>query len=415
VKKSWKMLIRVATGAVRVTVVGALLGSGVFRADAQVEVVKGKHSFGVSGFTGDAAIAGQVTDVLKNDLRLSGYFSLAPVSSAEYVQSGSVRGDHNGIVVECMVMQQATKKVALSKAYQGSAQDLRRVVHKLSDDIVQTLSGQRGIAQTKIAFVWSHNGAKELAVMDYDGYNVHQLTYDRSISVRPRWSPDGRKIVYTSYKNVFPDVLEVDLYTGQRRRLASYPGLNTGAVFSPDGLSIALTLSKDGNPELYTMNAQGSDLRRLTHTRAGESSPTWSPDGQAIAYVSDESGVPQIWQINKDGGSPLRLTVSPSYNTEPDWSHPPASSDMKPMLAVTSRVGGKFQVGVYQSGSGVVTAVAADGADNADPSWAPDGRHLVFTKTQHWRSQLYLLDVVTSEQVQLPVIEGGASEPAWGP
>jgi TolB protein len=331
------------------------------------------------------------------------------------VQSGSVRGDHNGIVVECMVMQQATKKVALSKAYQGSAQDLRRVVHKLSDDIVQTLSGQRGIAQTKIAFVWSHNGAKELAVMDYDGYNVHQLTYDRSISVRPRWSPDGRKIVYTSYKNVFPDVLEVDLYTGQRRRLASYPGLNTGAVFSPDGLSIALTLSKDGNPELYTMNAQGSDLRRLTHTRAGESSPTWSPDGQAIAYVSDESGVPQIWQINKDGGSPLRLTVSPSYNTEPDWSHPPANSDMKPMLAVTSRVGGKFQVGVYQSGSGVVTAVAADGADNADPSWAPDGRHLVFTKTQHWRSQLYLLDVVTSEQVQLPVIEGGASEPAWGP
>ena len=414
-EKSWRTFIRLTIGAARVLAVGALLGSSVFRVDAQVEVVKGKHSFGVSGFSGDAAIAGQVTDVLKNDLRLSGYFSLAPVSSAEYVQSGSVRGDHNGIVVECMVMQQATKKVALSKAYQGSAQDLRRVVHKLSDDIVQTLSGQRGIAQTKIAFVWSHNGAKELAVMDYDGYNVHQLTYDRSISVRPRWSPDGRKIVYTSYKNVFPDVLEVDLYTGQRRRLASYPGLNSGAVFSPDGLSIALTLSKDGNPELYTMSEQGTDLRRLTHTRAGESSPTWSPDGRAIAYVSDESGVPQIWQINKDGGSPLRLTVSPSYNTEPDWSHPPANSDMKQMLAVTSRVGGKFQIGVYQSGSGVVSPVAADGADNADPSWSPDGRHLVFTKTLHWRPELYLLDVVTGEQVQLPTVEGGASEPAWGP
>jgi len=376
------------TGTVRLLAVGALLWVGGFRvnvAGAQVEVVKGKHSFGVSGFSGDAAIAGQVTDVLKNDLRLSGYFSLA------------------------------TKKVALSKEYQGSAQDMRRVVHKLSDDIVQTLSGQRGIAQTKIAFVWSHNGAKELAVMDYDGYNAHQLTYDRSISVRPRWSPDGRKIVYTSYKNVFPDVFEVDLYTGQRRRLAAYPGLNSGAVFSPDGLSIALTLSKDGNPELYTMNAEGSDLRRLTHTHAAESSPTWSPDGRAIAYVSDESGVPQIWQINKDGGSPLRLTVSPSYNTEPDWSRPPANSDLKPMLAVTSRVGGKFQIGVYESGSGIVSPVVTDGADNMDPSWAPDGRHLVFTKTQHWRPQLYLLDVVTGEQVQLPVVEGGASEPAWGP
>ncbi|HTS17198.1 MAG TPA: biopolymer transporter Tol [Verrucomicrobiae bacterium] len=389
---------------------------GTFGVDAQVDVVKGRHSFGVSGFTGDAAIAGQVTDVLKNDLRLSGYFSLAPVSSAEYVQSGSVRGDRNGIVVECVVMQQATKRVALSKAYQGSAQDVRRVVHKLSDEIVQALTGQRGIAETKIAFVWSHNGGKELAVMDYDGYNARQLTYDRSISVRPRWSPDGRKIVYTSYKNVFPDVLEVDLYTGQRRRLAAYPGLNTGAVFSPDGLSIALTLSKDGNPELYTMNAEGTDLRRLTHTRSAESSPTWAPDGQTIAYVSDESGVPQIWQINKDGGSPLRLTVSPSYNTEPDWSRPPGNSDMTPMLAVTSRVAGKFQIGLYQKGSaGVVTPVVADGMDNEDPSWAPDGRHLVFAKTVHWRSQLYLLDVVTGEQVQLQAVEGGASEPAWGP
>ncbi len=164
------------------------------------------------GSRGDAAIAGQVTDGLKNDMRLSGYFSLAPVSGAEYVQSGSVRGDHNGIVLECIVMEQATKRVALSKAYQGSAQDVRRVVHKLSDDIVQaTTSGQRGIAQTKIAFVWLHNGAKELGVMDYDGYNVRQLTYDRSISVRPRWSPDGRKMVNTTYKKVYPDVLEVDL------------------------------------------------------------------------------------------------------------------------------------------------------------------------------------------------------------
>src|SRR5579862_655180 len=361
----------------RIAVCAALLLAAI-SASAQVEVSKGKRSFGVSGFGGDAAIAGQVTDVLKNDLRLSVYFDLAPPSSAEFVQSGTVRGDRSGVVVECVVVQQATKNVVLSKAYQGSAQDLRRVVHKLSDDIVQTLTGKRGIAQTKIAFVWGRGGTKELAVMDYDGYNAHQLTYDKSISVRPRWSPDGRKIVYTSYKNLFPDVLEVDLYTGQRLRLASYPGLNTGAAFSPDGLTIALTLSKDGNPELYTMNAQGSDLHRLTHTRGAESSPTWSPDGQVIAYVSDDSGAPQIWSMSKDGGVASRLTVSPSYNTEPDWSRPPATSDMKPMLAVTSRVGGKFQIGVYDSTSGAVRSVAADGSDNQDPSWAPDGRHLVF-------------------------------------
>ena len=408
-------LTRATIQTLRVLAAIVLMSCGLRSANAQVDVSKGRRSFGVSGFGGDAAIAGQVTDVLKNDIRLSGYFALAPASSAEFVQSGTVRGDRSSVVVECVVMQQATKTVVLSKSYQGSGQDLRRVVHKLSDDIVQTLASQRGIAQTKVAFVWAHNGVKELAVMDYDGYNVRQLTYDRSISVRPRWSPDGRKIVYTSYKNLFPDVLEVDLYTGQRIRLASYPGLNTGAAFSPDGLSIALTLSKTGNPELYTMDAQGGNLRQLTHTRGGESSPTWSPDGRGITYVSDDSGAPQIWTISKDGGAAARLTISPSYNTEPDWSRPPASSELKPMLAVTSRVGGKFQIGLYESGSGAVRSVAADGADNADPSWAPDGRHLIFTKTQHWRSQLYLLDVVSGEQVQLPGIEGGASEPAWGP
>lgn len=373
-----------------------------------------KRSFAVTGFTGDASVAGQVAEVLKNDLRLSGRFRLEPSGSAEFVQQGSVRADRGAVTIECTVTQRGGK-VVLSKSYQGSTQDLRRLVHTVSDDVVLTITGQRGIAQTKIALVWSRNGVKELGVMDYDGHNVRQLTYDRSISVRPRWSPTGRKIVYTSYKSVFPDVMEVELYTGARRRLAAYPGLNSGAVFSPDGLNLALTLSKDGNPELYTMDLQGAGLRRLTHTRGAESSPTWSNDGQNIAYVSDDRGSPQVYMINRFGGEPTRLTVSPSYNTEPDWSRPPAGSDVQPMLAVTSRVGGKFKIGLYNSATREVKLAVDDGADNQDPSWAPNGRHLVFTKMQNWRPQLYLLDVLTDEQVQLPAVEGGASEPSWGP
>jgi TolB protein len=210
-------------------------------------------------------------------------------------------------------------------------------------------------------------------------------------------------------------VLEVDWITGQRRRVASYPGLNTGAVFSPDGAKIALTLSKDGNPELYTMDTQGGGLRRLTRTKGAESSPSWSADGQNIAYVSDDRGSPQIYVISKDGGDPTRLTVAPSYNTEPDWSRPPAGSTLKPMLVLTSRVAGKFQIGLYDSGKNEVRTLVADSADNQDPSWAPDGRHLVYAKTRNWRSQLYILDVLTGEQVQLPAVEGDALEPAWGP
>jgi TolB protein len=402
----------------RKVLIAVFVACGVLSANAQVVVTKNfqKRSIAVTGFTGDPAVAGQLTEVLKNDVRLSGTLALAPSAGAEFVQQGTVRADGGGVTAECFVTHTATKKSVLSKAYPGSPQDLRRLAHMIADDIVLAVTGQRGIAQTKIAFVTSPSrGVKELAVMDYDGYNIRQITRDGKISARPRWSPSGRKIVYTSYWQNYPDVVEADLYTHQRRRLSYFPGLNTGAEFSPDGLTIALTLSKDGNPELYTMNADGGGFHRLTHTKGAESSPTWSPDGQNIAYVSDDRGSPQIYLITKDGGEPTRLTVSPAYNTEPSWSHPPPGADVKPMLALTSRVGGKFQIGIYDSATREVVPKVADDADNEDPTWAPSGRQLVFAKTRQWRSRLYLLDVVTGEQVELPAIEGGASEPAWGP
>ncbi len=383
-----------------------------------VDVVKGagkKISFAVSGFEGDASIAGPVTETLKNDLRLSGYFQLATASNAELIQRGVVRVEKGNGFIDCSVVLSATKQVVFSKTYQGSTQDLRRMVHVLSDDLVQTIVGQKGIAQTKIAFVWDRGGVKELAVMDYDGHNVRQLTYDKKISVRPRWAPNGRKIVYTGYLKLFPDVIEVDLVTGQRKTLAAFPGLNTGATYSPNGEKLALTLSKDGNPELYVMNADGKGLKRLTNTRGAESSPTWTPDGEHITYVSDDRGSPQVYMINVRGGEPVRLTTSPSYNTEPDWSRPPSGSNVKPMLALTSRVGGKFQIGIYNSETQEVVPLVADGNDDQDPSWAPNGRHLVFAKTRNWRSKLYILDVATREEIELSAVDGNAYEPAWGP
>lgn len=381
----------------------------VVSANAQVTVVKGfqKRIVSVNGITGNA----KLTEVLRNDVRLSGSLALAKNDTgAEFIQQGAVRPDGT---VECIVTHVVTKKTVLSKAYSANA-DARRLAHVISDDIVLAITGQPGIAQTKIAFILKRGKDRELAVMDYDGANPRQLTRDR-LCGHPRWSPDGAKIVYTSYWQQFPDILEVNLLTGARRTITRFPGLNSGADYSPDGSRLALTLSKDGNPALYTIGADGTGLRRLTHGRGAQSSPTWSPDGQRIAYVSDERGTPQIYLIPSTGGEPEKLTASPSYNTEPNWSRPPANSDVKQMIAVTSRVGGKFQIGICDSATGDVRPVMADNADNEDPSWSPNGRLLVFTKTRGWHTRLYLLDVLTGEQLELPAFQGGACEPAWGP
>jgi TolB protein len=378
-------------------------------ADAQVSVHVNftKKSIAIGTFTGDA----KVLAVIKNDLTLSGAFEVKPASEdAEYILQGNAAPDR----VECTVVQAASKNVVMSKAFTGG--NSRAVAHQAADEIVLSVTGKRGIAQTKIAFIYSRKaGVKELAQMDYDGYNIQLLSQDGKISGHPRWSPDGRKIIYTSYWKGYPDVLEADLVAHTRRIIAGFPGMNTGANYSPDGSKIALILSRQGSPHLYMVNPDGSGLRRVTDvSNAVESSPTWSPDGESIAYVSNASGTPQIWQVDRNGGESRRLTVSPSYNTEPDWSHPPSGSDLKSMIAVTSQVGHRFQVGIYDGDRAVVARVD-DNADNADPTWAPDGRHIVFSKTKNYRSQLYLLDVLTNEAIQLTAVEGEASEPAWGP
>lgn len=389
-----------------ILLLGAVAVMNLTAVEAQVKVNVNftKKTIAIGNFTGDP----KALEVIKNDLKLSGAFEIKSAADAELI----LEGNGGASQVDCRVSLNSSKAVILSRSFTGANQ--RAAAHAASDDIVLSVTGKRGIAQTRIAFIHSSKpGVKELAVMDYDGYNFRVLSRDGKISGHPRWSPDGRRVLYTSYWKGYPDVLEADLATNTRRLVSGFPGVNTGADYSPDGSKIALILSRDGSPHLYTMNANGGGLKRMTNSKAIESSPTWSPDGQSIAFVSTASGTPQIWLVDRDGGEPRRLTVSPSYNTEPAWSRPPAGSDVKSMIAVTSQVG-KFQIGIYDGDRAVISRVF-DGADNADPTWAPDGRHIVFSKSKNYRSQLYLLDVLTNEQVQLSTVEGEASEPAWGP
>ena len=332
----------------------------------------------------------QAAKILQNDLAMSGYFNLVPEASAAFVIGGnSSGGGLSGSVTD------RGGKVVLSKAFNGSA---RGKVHAFADEIVETLTGNKGIANTKIAFVGSKTGNKEIYLADADGASVHQLTNDGTISVGPRLSADGTSLVYTGYKSGYADVYEISLASGARNRIIKSPGTNTGAAYSPNGRELAVVMSKDGNPEIYTTSAGGGSGRRLTRTAGVESSPTWSPDGDEIIYSSDDRGGPQLYRISSGGGSGRLLSTGHNYNTEPNWS-----PDGK-KVAFTVRSGG-FSIAILDLASGNVRSLGS----GQGPAWGADSRHLIYADG----GSVILLDVQTGQKTTVVSGLGKISEPTW--
>lgn len=359
----------------------------------RVEVRKsgeGKIPINLASYrTGNDAASRTFLSVLKADLNRSGYFTVT-LAGAELSVSGScVAGSQ--MKADCHVYKVSTRQRLLGKSYNASAADARGLAHRVADDIVFAVTGNPGMASGKIALVSNRTGRKELYVCDMDGKNVRQITKDRSIVVGPGWAPDAKNIIYTSYKLGYPNVY----ITGRGKPLSSYGGLNASGAISPDGKRMALILSRDGNPELYVKSLRTGFLKRLTRTRRGnEASPCWSPDGNHIAYVSDTSGSPQIYIVSKDGDRPRRLTSTGTENVAPDWSK-------NGYIVFSSRIGGRYKIVMANPSTRALRVLETDWADYEDPSWAPDGRHIVCSRTANYRSSIYLLDTLKDSPVAL--------------
>ncbi|MGH8048364.1 MAG: biopolymer transporter Tol [Chthoniobacterales bacterium] len=342
----------------------------------------------VSGIGGGEG--GAVTPVLKNDLTLAGAFVLGEAGTASYVVSGSAAsGSLDGLVKD------RTGGTVLSKKYSGSP---RATAHQFANDIVETLTGHPGIATSRIAFVSTRTGRKEIYTADYDGANVKQITNDGVISVAPAISPDASKIAYTGYQSGYADIYLIDLSSGKRDRIVKFPGTNSGAAFSPDGGRIACSISKDGNPELYVVGAGGGGAKRLTRTHGVESSPSWSPDGGEIVFSSDESGTPHLFRISSGGGSARAVSTGYGFCTEPSWS-PDGNR-----IAFTVRQGG-FSVAYTDLRSGSSRILAS----GEDAVWGPDSRHLIYSSG----SSLILLDAQNGRSFPIVSGLGKVSEPSW--
>jgi TolB protein len=305
----------------------------------------------------------------------------------------------------------------VGKIYRGEPTDaqVRIFAHEFADEIINKLSGGLpGIASTRIAFIRGETGNKNLWVMDYDGANQRQLTSLHTVALTPRWSPDASRIAFTCFLPyrglVSAQICMYSFDAGKLVSFARFPGTNSSPTWSPDGLQVMFSSSMHGNPSLYVSDPSGNRPKRITFPGAGsDTSPAWNPKtGQAVAFVSDRGGLPQLYLMNADGTDAQKIDLPDmGYVIDPAWS--PNGQ----LLAFSwRRPSGNYDIYIMDVVSRQIRELTRDSGRNERPSWAPDGRHLVFESTRSGTRQIWTMLADGTSPHQLTT-SGHNESPNW--
>jgi TolB protein len=391
----------------------------------------------IPAFHGDAELAARVRQVVADDLTGTGLFREIPAEAhvarpASFTEAVSYE-DWRAVNAQGLVSAEVTRsgedisvRFRLFDVVSGQPQgdgmqfdaraaDWRRAAHKIADQIYARLTGERPYFDSRVAFVQEtgpkNARIKRIGVMDYDGANVRWMTDSSSLVLAPRFSPDGRRLLYTSWDSGFPQIRMMDVAS-----VTSRPVTQDGATmafsptFSPDGRWIAYSREQGGNTDIWLMDAGTGAQRPLTNAPSIETSPSFSPDGSRIVFESDRSGSPQLYIMGLDGGEPSRISFGDGRYGTPTWS---PKGDM---IAFTKRIGERFHIGVMRTdGSGERTLT--ESFLDEGPTWAPNGRVVMFTRVTPGGTgapRLHSVDI-TGRNMRPLNLDFAASDPSWGP
>ena len=378
----------------------------------------------------------EISRVVEADLKRSGLF--VPLDRATYLQKGltssSVPSFANWTVLNAQALVTGTvtqesdgrlkAEFRLWDVYAGkqmtgqqfftAPKNWRRVAHIIADAIYERLTGEKGYFDTRIVFVDESgpkaNRVKRLAIMDQDGANVRYLTNGRELVLTPRFSPTKQEITYMALEDGQPRAYLLNLDNGRRSNVGKFPGMSFSSRFSPDGQSIVLSLQQAGDANIYRMDLRTGKITRLTNSASIDTSPTFSPDGRQIAFESDRGGRQQIYVMNADGSGVQRISFGNGSYSTPVWS--PRGD----LIAFTKRYKGQFQIGVMKT-DGSRERILVDGYHNEGPTWAPNGRVLMFFRESPGANggpHLYSIDLTGRNEYRVPT-PAFASDPAWSP
>ena len=343
-------------------------------------------------------------------------------ASAQLLAFGNFSVNANNVEIQAWLndVRNASLPPVIGKVYRGEATEaqVRTFAHQFADEIIGKLSGGLpGIASTQIAFVSNRSGNKEIWAMDYDGENQHELTQLHTIALTPRWSPDASRIAFTCYAQPGSGSVltaQICIYSTLTNHLISWPrfkGTNSSPAWSPDGSQLMFMSSMYGNPELFITDASGQRPKRLTYSNGANTSPSWNPKtGQQVAFVSDRGGIPQLYTMNADGSSQAKVDLPDmGYVIDPAWS--PNGQ----LLAFSwRRPNGNYDLYVMEIVTRQLVELTRDAGRNERPSWAPDGRHLVFESTRTGTRQIWSM-LADGTQARQLTKQGQNESPNWSP
>ena len=346
------------------------------------------------------------------DVAIQPQFALWKTINAQALVNGQVTVEGGRLRVDFRLWDVYSEQQLLGLQFTSTPDNWRRVAHKISDAVYERLTGEKGYFDTRVVFVAESGGrlnrTKTLAIMDQDGANPSYLTDGKAIVMSPRFSSNSQEITFMSLRPEGSSIYLFNLETARRESLGEFPGMVFAPRFSPDGGKVAFAVERSGNSDIYVMDLQSRQSRRLTSDPAIDTSPSFSPDGGRLVFNSDRGGAPQLYVMSSDGSGAARISFGSGRYTSPVWS--PAGD----FIAFTKQTGNTFHIGIMRPDGSDERLLTTSYLDDS-PTWAPNGRVLMFSReTPGGAPRLWTVDV-TGRILRPAPYPGSGSDPAWSP
>lgn len=328
---------------------------------------------------------------------------------AELLVTGSITTQNDLVDMELRLFDPFKGEMLIGKRYKGWKKDMPEMLRRFCSEIIYLLTGSWGVFNSKIAFVSTGTGHKEIYACDFDGSRPRQITRFKSITLSPAWGMGGRWIAYTSYDKGQPDLYIRNL-SGKRGTILSKKGLNTTPAWVPGQFKLAATLSFTGDQDIYLLTGEGKIITQLTKNWGIDTSPTWSPDGSRMAFVSNRSGNPQIYIKEISSGRVERLTYEGRYNTQPSWS--PRGDK----ICYSTIERGEINIHVMDLKTRQPARLTYNAGKNESPTWSPDGSLIAFSSNREKGiSRIFVMTAYGTDQRRLILMDGEQFTPSWSP